>query len=228
MMARDIRKRVIHKRISTIIEKHPPKKALKYLSGYLKAYYDDIWVLDKYAKLNYDIGNREVAGKYWFLKDNRTKEEEDCVYSFLQSKGFSYEHIANELVGHFFMSPRYFDSGSKQKLLVLFEIVKTLNGYIPKFMINWYNYFKKEVIVSELEINELKLKILKHHIDFMIRNLQNITNQKYINRELVICNLKTLQGYVTLDEIKFHLKKESLILSKYNKKDFKRLKKILS
>ena len=42
-------------------------------SGYLKAYYDDTWVLDKYAKQNYDIGNREVAGKYWFLKDNRTE-----------------------------------------------------------------------------------------------------------------------------------------------------------
>lgn len=131
--------------IDKIIRNNDIDTAIHNLKGYMRLRYGHPVLCENIANLYIEKHDFRQAGKYIFYKENLSKQDKEILSVYFTYFGNDKINILKDLISEGTKSPVRIDYDVKVELFTMMNEVKAKNGFLPKFMWNWYYHFESKL-----------------------------------------------------------------------------------
>lgn len=131
--------------IDKIIRNNDIDTAIHNIKGYMRLRYGHPFLCEKLANLYIEKKDFRQAGKYIFYKEHLSKQDKEILSIYFKYFGGDTINILKDLIAEGTKSPVRIEYDVKVELLIMMNEVKAENGFLPKFMWNWYYHFESEL-----------------------------------------------------------------------------------
>ncbi|WP_040641626.1 DUF6584 family protein [Psychrobacter aquaticus] len=130
--------------INKIIHNNDIDTAINNLKGYMRLRYGHPVLCENLANLYIEKNDFRQAGKYIFYKEYLSKKDKEILSVYFKYFGNNKINILKDLIAEGTKSPVRIDYDVKVELFIMMNEVKSENGFLPKFMWNWYYHFESK------------------------------------------------------------------------------------